>query len=194
MVGNSLVVQWLGLPATTEGVMGSIPGQGTKISRAAGHSQKKKKKKKVNGIPTHSMRPEYCPDTKTKDITRKLQAIISFFLYFGCIGSQLWHAGSFVAAHRLLSSWGMQFFSSLVVAHELSSCGAQAYLPCSMWDLSSMTRDRTRVSCIARQILYHWTTREVLKPLSLMNVGVKINKINKPNPATYKKGLYTMAK
>ena len=31
-----------------------------------------------------------------------------------------------------------------------------------MWDLSSLTRDRTRVPCIGRQILNHWTTREVL--------------------------------
>ena len=36
-----------------------------------------------------------------------------------------------------------------------------------MWDLSSPTRDQTCISCIARQILNHWTTREVpilLKP------------------------------
>ena len=30
-----------------------------------------------------------------------------------------------------------------------------------MSDLSSSTRDQTRVLCIARQILNHWTTREV---------------------------------
>ena len=30
-----------------------------------------------------------------------------------------------------------------------------------MWDHSSQTRGRTRVPCIGRQILYHWTTREV---------------------------------
>ena len=30
-----------------------------------------------------------------------------------------------------------------------------------MWDLSSLTRARTCVSCIARWILNHWTTREV---------------------------------
>ena len=30
-----------------------------------------------------------------------------------------------------------------------------------MWDLSSLTRDRTHVPCIARWIPYHWTTREV---------------------------------
>ena len=30
-----------------------------------------------------------------------------------------------------------------------------------MWDLSSLTRHRTRIRCIARWILNHWTTREV---------------------------------
>ena len=30
-----------------------------------------------------------------------------------------------------------------------------------MWDLSSPTRDRTRIPCIGRRILYHWTTGEV---------------------------------
>ena len=30
-----------------------------------------------------------------------------------------------------------------------------------MWDLSSLTRDRTHIPCIVRQILYHWTIREV---------------------------------
>ena len=36
-----------------------------------------------------------------------------------------------------------------------------------MWDLSSMTKDRTHVPCIVRQILYHWTTREVPNIFSL---------------------------
>ena len=39
---TSLVVQWLGICAFTAGVMGSIPGQGTKIPHAALCSQKKK--------------------------------------------------------------------------------------------------------------------------------------------------------
>ena len=30
-----------------------------------------------------------------------------------------------------------------------------------MWDLSAPIRDQTRVPCIARQILIHWTTRQV---------------------------------
>ena len=49
-------------------------------------------------------------------------------------------------ARGLLSSCGARVFSSLVVVHgslveacELSSCAARAYLPCSMWDLSSPT-------------------------------------------------------
>ena len=38
------------------------------------------------------------------------------------------------------------------------SCGVQAYLPHSMWDLTSLTRDTTRVLCIGRWILNCWTT------------------------------------
>ena len=30
-----------------------------------------------------------------------------------------------------------------------------------LWDLSSPTRDQTRVACIARQMLNHWITRKV---------------------------------
>ena len=37
------MVQWLRLRASTEGGAGWIPGQGTKISQATWHSQKKKK-------------------------------------------------------------------------------------------------------------------------------------------------------
>ena len=36
---TSLAVQWLRLQASTAGDMGSIPGQGTKIPRAAWHGQ-----------------------------------------------------------------------------------------------------------------------------------------------------------
>ena len=45
--------------------------------------------------------------------------------------------------------------------HRLSSCGSWALLLCSMWDLSSLTRDGTCFLCIAKQFLNHWTTREV---------------------------------
>ena len=59
-----------------------------------------------------------------------------------------------------LSSCGLQALEhagSVVAAHGLS-CPA-----CGMWDLSSLTRDRTCVPCLGRQILNHWTSREVPK-------------------------------
>ena len=43
-LGNSLVVQWLGLRTFTAGGMGSMPGQGAKIPHATHGGQKKKKK------------------------------------------------------------------------------------------------------------------------------------------------------
>ena len=43
---NSLVVQWLGLRASTAGGMDSIPGWGTKILHTVQHGKKKKKKKR----------------------------------------------------------------------------------------------------------------------------------------------------
>ena len=42
-----------------------------------------------------------------------------------------------------------------------------AWLPLGRWDLSSQTRDQTRVPCIGRQILNHWITR-VVPRLSLI--------------------------
>ena len=43
--------------------------------------------------------------------------------------------------------------------HRLNSCGAQGLA--DLWHVgSSRTRDETCVSCIGRQILYHWATRE----------------------------------
>ena len=46
-VGNSLVVQWLGLTLPTAGVTGSVPGWGTKIPPAAHHGQEKEQKQKT---------------------------------------------------------------------------------------------------------------------------------------------------
>ena len=117
-------------------------------------------------------------------------------IYFGCVGSQLQHTGSFVVvagsllwcagsrAHSLSScgTWALQLWhvgsracglcscgtqalqlwcaGSVVVARRLS-CHVQVQFPHGMWNLSSLTRDRTCVLCIGRQILNHWTTREV---------------------------------
>ena len=58
---------------------------------------------------------------------------------------------------------------SFDVVHGLSSCGAQASTAVvhrlrseRLWDLSSLARDQTHVPRIARQVFYHWTTRDVL--------------------------------
>ena len=40
-------------------------------------------------------------------------------------------------------------------------CGAWAWFPLSLWNLSSPTRDQTHIPCIARWIPNHWTSREV---------------------------------
>ena len=42
-----------------------------------------------------------------------------------------------------------------------SSLWLLSLLPWSMWDLSSSIRDLTHIHCIGKQILNHWTTREV---------------------------------
>ena len=85
----------------------------------------------------------------------------NFFLIihlFGCTGFWLHHmrfllhhVRSFDVVHGL-SSYGAQ--ASTAIVHELSSE--------RLWDLSSLARDQTHVSCIARQIFYHWTTRDIL--------------------------------
>ena len=46
-MGNSLMVQWLGLGAFMAEGTGSIPDQGTKILHSAPHGWGKKKKKKL---------------------------------------------------------------------------------------------------------------------------------------------------
>ena len=55
--------------------------------------------------------------------------------------------------------------SIYLAALELFSCGMQgsavAWFLRGMWGLSSPTRGRTCIPCIASQIVNHWTTREV---------------------------------
>ena len=41
-----------------------------------------------------------------------------------------------------------------------------------MWDLSPLTRDQTYMPCFGRQILKHWTTREVLCSYSFLFFNV----------------------
>ena len=78
----------------------------------------------------------------------------------GCVGSQLWLAGS----------------PLLVACRLLFGCGMWAQLPLGVWDLSSLTRGHTCVSCIGRQILNHWTAREEppICPFILSSLAFKL--------------------
>ena len=76
---------------------------------------------------------------------------------FGYFWSQLWdtgsllhHEGSFIEMCRLssLGTWAQQLWHVGLVALRL----LRSQFP---------TRDQTHVSCIARQIFNHWTTRNV---------------------------------
>ena len=82
-----------------------------------------------------------------------------------CIGSAesypLNHQGSPLPA--LFLFFFLAFYSCIYLAASGLSCGARAL---SMWDLSSLTRDRTCVPWIGRRILNHWTTGEFPCPVS----------------------------
>ena len=56
--GTSLVVQWLGLCASTTGGTGLIPGWGTRILHATWRGQKKKKKIETRNVDQEFSRRE----------------------------------------------------------------------------------------------------------------------------------------
>ena len=66
-------------------------------------------------------------------------------------------------------------------AHRLSSCGSQYLWHTGLAALrhlgSSWTRDRTHVSCIGRQILYHWTTREAPSSIFFFLNNIKLDSV-----------------
>ena len=86
-LGTSLVVQWLRLPTSSAGGLGSIPDQGTMILHAMLHSQKKKKKAKntetrygINHppiVPLHSLQSVPSPSF--------LEPLICFLLVWFCL-------------------------------------------------------------------------------------------------------------
>ena len=64
-----------------------------------------------------------------------------------------------------------KIFIYLFLAVLALHCGTWTLMPRGMWDLSSPARDQTCVSWIGRQILNHWTTREV--PYSFFNQSIR---------------------
>ena len=92
------------------------------------------------------------------------------FIYLSALvlscGKQDLHCGMWEPSwwHAAFSVPGLQWLwltDYLVVACRPSNFGVWASLPCSMWDLSFLTRDQTQISCIGQWILNHWTTRAV---------------------------------
>ena len=99
-----------------------------------------------------------------------------FYLFIGCAGFYLVVASrgysgcgakaSHCCGFSYCGAWalgrsGFSSCSSQALEHRLSSCGLQALLLHSNVG-SSWIKDWTNVSCIGRQILYHWATREAL--------------------------------
>ena len=64
-------------------------------------------------------------------------------------------------------------------------CGDCLFFPTphNLWDLRSLTRDRTHAPCVGgRQILNHWTTREVPKVIYLFRVCFPALELLFPSP------------
>ena len=94
--------------------------------------------------------------------------------------SPFWGAALGFVAARSFSSCGAQASSSLrllVLGSVVVACGVVAAGHVE----SSRTRDGTCVPCVGRQILNHWTTREVLEVLFWLLLFSQQNRINIEN-------------
>ena len=65
---------------------------------------------------------------------------------------------SLVEEQGLLSSWKR---AQWLPCPGFSCCGLWAQVSRSVWELRSLTRDRTHVPCIGRWLLQHWATKKV---------------------------------
>ena len=102
----------------------------------------------------------------------------SLFIYiiFGCAESLLLHRlFSSCTQQGSLSSYCTQasrcrgFSGAWALEHRLNSCGAQAWLLCSMWAFPGSGIEPIPVSYIGRQILYHGSHRGSLTLYSYFN-------------------------
>ena len=95
--------------------------------------------------------------------------ILFSYLFLAVLGQHCCTGFSLVCGEQgLLSScdaWasvvaehGLSNYGSQALEHRLNSCSAQALLHVGF----SWTRVQTCVTCIGRQILYHWATRKAL--------------------------------
>ena len=122
--GTFLVVQWLRLPASTAGGMGSIPGPGTKIPHATWRSQKKKKKF-----------PLKFSDIYSTELWKPSQVTMAAVFHH-----QSWQWGIKECTQAMKPYTHILFLNIFC----LFVCFATL---CGMQDLSSPTRDWTCVPC-----------------------------------------------
>ena len=80
---------------------------------------------------------------------------LCFYLIASGLGCGTWDLP------RSMQDPSLLFMDSAIVVHGVSSCSTRALFLWGSWDLSSLTKDQTPDPCLARQILDHWTTREV---------------------------------
>ena len=96
------------------------------------------------------------------------------FLIFTCFSV----LGLSCGRHNLRSiMWDLRFWGkdSLVWHMGLSNCGAWAWWPPGMWDLSTPTRDRTQVPCVGMWILNHWATRKSLEFFIFKHISICVS-------------------
>ena len=89
---------------------------------------------------------------------------LQIFIYLAELGLSCIVRGLFAVVLGLSShSWSA---SSLAIVHRLEFVGSKLWGvglgARGMWDLSFLTRNPTCISCITKQILNHWTPKEVL--------------------------------
>ena len=92
--------------------------------------------------------------------------LITCLFFAALTTSSLLHVGSLQLQHGLLIVVASLFAEQELQAHWLSRCGARAALPCGILELP-----RPGVPCTGRQILNHWTTRDVLKGNLIVKKG-----------------------
>ena len=80
------------------------------------------------------------------------------WLFSSCAGATLAAVRGFLLAEASpFTDTGFSVCGSLALEHRLSTCGASQHAG------SSQTEDCTPVSCLVRQMLCHWVTRETPK-------------------------------
>ena len=92
-----------------------------------------------------------------------------FFWFFSLIGCYKILSRGPCAIQQVLGHYLFYLFLKLFIYSFSYSSALVACRLHSMWDLSSPTRDGPQVACIARRMLYHWPTRQVLQECVYVN-------------------------